>query len=145
VQLDKIKLSTISNTIKLAVIDIPDFASIQTSIIPCVTDIETGKNSTKGLFIVQLQGTALQEFSQNLATIKFQVEIFVSGKEVGRSSALSYSSVTVACARSLSYNVRNKKGQLKCLFELITQEELLCINSPQINVSFTHNFFCQKT
>ena len=135
-----------SSTIKLEEVGIPDHAIIQGSIIPCVTDIETGEVSTKGHFIVQLMGRALQEFSQNHRIIKFKVGVMVAddknyGSEVVPSSSPdSSASIT---EKTESFSIRNKKGQLRCLIDLICHDDLLRINQSKINLDITYSIVCQ--
>ena len=133
-----------SSTIKLEQAESPDHATIQGSIIPCVTDIETGKISTKGHFIVQLKGRTLREFSQNHRIMKFQVGVMVAGKT---SSEVVPSSSPDSSASSFekmeSFNIRNKKGQMRCLIDLICHDDLLRISQPEINVDITYSIACQ--
>ena len=125
---------------KIEQIDIPDCASIQGSIIPCVKDIETGKVSTKGYFTVQLMGKALQEFSQSHRIIKFQVEVDLlvnnidSGDEVVPSSPPDSSASSVIME---SFSIRNKKGQLRCLIDLIHHKDLLQITQSTVFIDIT--------
>ena len=126
---------------KIEQIKIPDCASIQGSIIPCVKDIETGKVSTKGYFTVQLMGKALQEVSQNHRIIKFQVEVGLllddkdSGDEVVPSSPPDSSA---SCSVKMeSFSIRNKKGQLRCLIDLIHHKDLLQITQSTVCIDIT--------
>jgi len=132
-----------SNTIKLDQVEIPDHASIQASIIPCVTDIETGQTSTKGYFIFQLMGRALHKFSQN-HKMKFQISIAVADKNAGSEIASgSTPDNRTSFEKTVSFTVRNKKGQLKCLIDLISHEDLLQICSSEISVGITYCISCQ--
>ena len=122
--------------------EIPDCASIQGSIIPCVKDIETGKVSTKGHFTVQLMGKALQEFSQNHRIIKFQVEVglLVNDEDSGDEVVPSSSPDSSASSKKMeSFNIRNKKGQLKCLIDLIHHKDLIQITQSTVYMDITYS------
>jgi len=132
-----------SKTIKWDRVEISGCASIQASIIPCVTDIETGKTSTKGYFIIQLMGRALQEFSQNHKIMKFQLGIWVTEENAGSEVASGATPENSArYEKKFSFTIRNKKGQLKCLVDLISHEDLLQIRSSEINVVMAHSISC---
>ena len=128
---------------KIEQIKIPDCASIQGSIIPCVKDIETGKVSTKGHFTVQLMGKALQEFSQNHRIIKFQVKVglLVNDEDSGDEVVPSSSPDSSASSKKMEsfFNIRNKKGQLKCLIDLIRHKDLLQITQSTVCIDITYS------
>ena len=145
VLLPKENLTKPSSTVKLDQAEIPDCASIQGSVIPCVTDIETEKVSTKGHFIVQLKGKALQEFSQNYGTIKFRVGVLVTDKNAGNDVVPSSSPGSSAIFEKMeSFRIRNKKGQLRCLVDLIPHENLLQSDSQKdLKLNITYSIACQ--
>ena len=136
------RLTKPSKTIKLgSEYDFPNVVSIKASVIPCVTDIETSKVTTKGYIIIQLLGKTLELFKRNLLSIKLHVsgsvrEFSASSKEVERISPDFYKN-----EHTITYNLHNKRGQLKAMFDLVSQAELLKFDKcSAVKVKFDLHF-----
>ena len=94
----------------------------------------------KGYFTVQLMGKALQEFSQNHRIIKFQVEVglLVNDKDSGDEEFPSSPPDSSASSVKMeSFSIRNKKGQLRCLIDLIHHKDLLQLTQSTVCMDIT--------
>ena len=95
------------------------------SIISCVTDIESSEVTTKAHIAIELLGSTLDDYKQNLRNITFHIKSSVYGSSPRKMEA-----------KSVFYNLRNKSGKLKALFDLESHDNLINIENEKITVKF---------
>ena len=102
-----------------------DVALFKVSIISCVTDIESSEVTTKAHIAIELLGSTLDDYKQNLQNITFHIKSSVYGSSLRRNET-----------KSVYYSLRKKSGKLKALFDLESHENLIKIENEKITVKF---------